>query len=156
MPKINIAVIGGHKASPKYLKIAEELGRLIAQEGWVLVCGGREGVMEAACRGAKSAGGLTLGIMPTTNGEDANEYVDIKIPTGMGYARNFLVVRSAQAVIAVSGSYGTLSEIAFAFNDNRPVIGIGSWEIKGMIQVKSAKMAVEKTKKILKRGTNVK
>jgi len=146
----NIAVIGGHKATSKYLKIAEELGRLIAEQGWVLICGGREGVMEAACRGAKSAGGITVGIMPTTYGEDANEYVDIKIPTGMGYARNFLVARSAQVVIAVSGSYGTLSEIAFAFNDEKPVIGIGSWKIKGMIQVKSAREAVKKAKTHLK------
>jgi uncharacterized protein (TIGR00725 family) len=90
-----------------------------------------------------------VGILPTLNGEDANDFVDIKIPTGMGYARNFLVVRCAQAVIAISGEYGTLSEIAFAFNDNRPVIGIGSWKIKGMIQVKSAKDAIKAAKKAL-------
>jgi uncharacterized protein (TIGR00725 family) len=147
---VNIAVIGGHKAAKKYLKIAQEVGRLIAQNGWVLVCGGREGVMEAACRGAKSAGGTTVGILPSLNGEDANKYVDIKIPTGMGYARNFLVARSAQAVIAISGEYGTLSEIAFAFNDNRPVIGIGSWKIKGMLHAKSAPEAIKKVKACLK------
>ena len=140
--KLNIAVIGGHKAAKKYLKIAQEVGRLIAENGWILVCGGREGVMEAACRGAKSAGGTTVGILPSLNGEDANKYVDIKIPTGMGYARNFLVARSAQAVIAISGEYGTLSEIAFAFNDRRPVIGIGSWKIKGMVHAKSAREAI--------------
>jgi len=146
---INIAVIGGHKAAKKYLKIAEEAGRLIAQNGWVLVCGGREGVMEAACRGAKAAGGVTVGILPTLDGKDANKYVDIKIPTGMGYARNFLVVRAAQAVIAISGEYGTLSEIAFAFNDGRPVIGVGSWRIKGMIHVKTAQEAIKKVKQCL-------
>ena len=146
---INIAVIGGHKAAKKYLKIAEEIGRLIAQNGWVLICGGREGVMEAACRGAKSAGGTTIGILPSLNGEDANKYIDIKIPTGMGYARNFLVVRSAQAAIAISGEYGTLSEIAFAFNDDRPVVGIGSWKIKGMQHAKTAEGAVKKVKQCL-------
>jgi uncharacterized protein (TIGR00725 family) len=146
---INIAVIGGHKATNKYLKIAQEVGCLIAQNGWVLVCGGREGVMEAACRGAKSVGGTTVGILPSLNGEDANKYVDIKIPTGMGYARNFLVVRAAQAVVAISGEYGTLSEIAFAFNDSRPIVGIGSWKIKGMQHAKSAQEALKKVKKCL-------
>ncbi len=146
---INIAVIGGHKAAPKYLKIAESLGRLIAENNWVLVCGGREGVMEAACKGAKAAGGTTVGILPSLNGEDANPYVDIKIPTGIGYARNFLVARSAQVVIAISGSHGTLSEIAMALSDERYVIGIGSWKIKGMIQAKSASEAIEKVKACL-------
>lgn len=146
---VNIAVIGGHKAAKKYLKIAEEIGRLIAQNNWVLVCGGREGVMEAACRGAKSAGGATVGILPSLNGEDANEFVDIKIPTGMGYARNFLVARSAQAVIAISGEYGTLSEIAFALSDERCVIGIGTWKIKGVVHVKTAQEAIKKVKQCL-------
>jgi len=151
MAQINIAVIGGHKAAKKYLKIAHEVGKLIAQNGWVLVCGGREGIMEAACKGAKEAGGLTVGIMPSLSGEDANAYVDIKIPTGMGYARNFLVARAAQAVIAISGEYGTLSEIAFAFNDHRPVIGVGTWKIKGMHYAKSAHEAVRKVKQCLAR-----
>ena len=147
--KTNVAVIGGHRASSKYLKIAEEVGRLIAVNGWVLVCGGREGVMEAACRGAKKAGGTTVGILPSLNGEDANPYVDIKIPTGMGYARNFLVARAAQVVIAIAGECGTLSEIAMALSDERAAIGIGTWKIKGMIQVKSASEAIRKAKQCL-------
>jgi uncharacterized protein (TIGR00725 family) len=150
--KINISVIGGHRASPKHKKIAYEIGQLIAQEGWVLVCGGKEGIMEAACRGAKEAGGLTVGIMPSLDAKEANKFVDVALPTGLGYARNILVARAAKFVIAISGEYGTLSEIAFAFNDpGRAVIGIDSWKIPGMIQVKTAKEAVAMIKKIINR-----
>jgi len=144
---VNISIIGGHKASPKHKKIAYELGRLIASQGWVLVSGGREGIMEAACRGAKSVGGLTIGILPTLDGRDANRYVDIKIPTGLGYARNILVVRASRFVVAICGEYGTLSEIAFAFNDpGRVVIGIDTWDIPGVIKVKTAQAAVRRIK----------
>jgi uncharacterized protein (TIGR00725 family) len=149
--KINISVIGGHKASPKHKKIAYELGQLIAQEGWALICGGKEGIMEAACKGAKSASGLTIGIIPSLDGSDANKFVDVALPTGLGYARNILVVRGSKFVVAISGEYGTLSEIAFAFNDSgRTVIGIDSWKIPGMIQVKTAKEAVSEIKRVLK------
>lgn len=141
---MNVAVIGGFKCSRKFYKCAYELGRLIAQKGWILVCGGRTGVMEAACKGAKEKGGLTVGILPSVSGEDANAYVDIKIPTGLGYARNILVVRAVDIVIAVDGKYGTLSEIAFAFNENKPVIGIDTWEIKGIIKVKTPGQAIKK------------
>jgi len=144
---MNVSVIGGHKCSKKIYKIAEEVGKLIAGQGWVLVCGGRTGVMEAACKGAKEHGGLTVGILPSSDGRDANKYVDVKIPTGLGYARNILVVRAADAVIAISGEYGTLSEIAFAFNEEKIIIGIDTWEIEGIKKVKSAKEAVEHIKK---------
>lgn len=147
---MNIAVVGGHKCSKKIYRIAEELGSLIAQQGWVLVCGGGSGVMEAACKGAKKQGGLTVGILPGSDEEEANKYLDVKIPTGLGYARNILVVRAAKAVIAISGEYGTLSEIAFAFNEEKPIVGIDTWKIKGVKKVKTAKEAVNYIKKKVK------
>jgi uncharacterized protein (TIGR00725 family) len=124
-----IAVIGAGRCSADVASVAEAVGREIAQRGAVLVCGGLGGVMEAACRGAKSVGGLTVGILPGTLREDANAYVDISIVTGMGEARNVLVVQSAQAVIAVHGEYGTLSEIGHALKLGIPVVGIGTWQL---------------------------
>ncbi|MDP2924420.1 MAG: TIGR00725 family protein [Candidatus Omnitrophota bacterium] len=144
---MNIAVVGGHKCSRKHYKIAQKLGELIAQEGWTLICGGRTGVMEAVCKGAKSKGGLTVGILPSYDAKDVNPYVDIKIPTGLGYARNVFVVRAADIVIAISGHYGTLSEIAFAFNEGKKVLGIDTWNIKGVIKVKKAEDAIRYIKK---------
>jgi uncharacterized protein (TIGR00725 family) len=113
--KRNIAVIGGHKCSRQTYAIARRTGQLIASCGWALVCGGGPGVMEAACRGAKEKGGLTIGILPSYDGKEANNYLDIRLTTGLGYARNILIIRSCEAVIAIDGEYGTLSEIAFAF-----------------------------------------
>ena len=124
-----IAVIGGSAPEPDELVHAEEVGRLLAEAGVVLVCGGLGGVMEAACRGAKSAGGLTIGILPGVDRNQANRYVDIVLPTGMGYARNVLVAYSGQAVIAVGGSSGTLSEMCFATFLGIPVISLGSWSM---------------------------
>jgi uncharacterized protein (TIGR00725 family) len=124
-----IAVIGNSKASAQEIKLAEEIGREIAQNGAVLVCGGLDGVMEAACRGATTEGGLTVGILPGTSRNDANEYVQIPVVTGIGYARNMIVVKSAQAVIAIGGSYGTLTEIGFALKNGIPVIGLNTWEL---------------------------
>ncbi|NQT28580.1 MAG: TIGR00725 family protein [Candidatus Omnitrophica bacterium] len=150
---MNVAVIGGHKCSKEIYRIAEEVGSLIAERGWILICGGLTGVMEAACKGAKKGDGLTVGILPGSSQEAANKYVDVKIPTGLGYARNILVVRAADAVIAISGEYGTLSEIAFAFNEEKPIVGIDTWEIKGIKKVKSAKKAINY---IRRRAKNVK
>jgi len=107
--KLFIAVIGGSECSPEEAKMAEEVGRELALRGATIVCGGLGGVMEAACRGAHSAKGITVGILPGDDREAANPHVDIPIVTGMGYARNAIVVKSAQAVIAIAGSYGTLS-----------------------------------------------
>jgi hypothetical protein len=146
---MNISVIGGSKCSKRDYDIAQELGRLIAQEGWTLICGGRSGIMEAACKGAKEAGGITVAILPSVDGKDANRYVDVKIPTGLGYARNVLVVRASNIVVAISGEYGTLSEIAFAFNEDRTVIGINTWNIKGVVKVKDAKTAIRYIKGIV-------
>lgn len=123
-----IAVIGGSNCTKQVARLAEEVGRELGHRGVTLVCGGLGGVMEAACRGAKAAGGLTIGILPAGR-EEANPYVDIPIVTGMGYARNVIVVRSAQAVIAIDGSYGTLSEIAHAISYHIPVIGLGTWHL---------------------------
>jgi uncharacterized protein (TIGR00725 family) len=105
------------------------VGRLIARAGALLVCGGLGGVMEAACRGAKAEGGATLGILPGGDRRDANRWVDVAIPTGLGEARNVLVVRAADALIAIGGEFGTLSEIAFALKAGKPVIGFGTWEL---------------------------
>lgn len=124
-----IAVVGGGSCSAEVAKLAEEVGRGLAEQGAVLMCGGLGGVMEAACRGAKSAGGLTIGVLPGDNRHSANPYVDIPIVTGMGYARNVIIARSAQAVVAVDGSYGTLSEIAHALQSGVPVIGLGTWSL---------------------------
>ncbi|MFA5008915.1 MAG: TIGR00725 family protein [Candidatus Omnitrophota bacterium] len=148
---MNISVIGGSTCSKKDYKIAQELGSLIAREGWTLICGGRTGIMEAACKGAKSAGGTTVAILPSRDAKDANAFVDVKIPTGLGYARNILVVRASDIIVAVSGKYGTLSEIAFAFNEDRCVIGINTWKIKGVVQVETALQAVSYIKRILKK-----
>jgi uncharacterized protein (TIGR00725 family) len=124
-----IAVIGAGQCDGRTAATAEEVGRLLAQKGVTVVCGGLGGVMEAACRGAKSAGGLTLGILPGTSAKESNRWVDVAIPTGLGEARNILVVRSAQAVIAVGGEFGTLSEIAFALKLGIPVIGLKTWQL---------------------------
>jgi hypothetical protein len=124
-----IAVIGAGRCSAAVAAVAEAVGRELAQRGVVLVCGGLGGVMEAACRGAKSAGGLTVGILPGTSRQEANPYVDIPIVSGMGEARNVLVVQSAQAVIAVHGEYGTLSEIGHALKLGIPVVGIDTWQL---------------------------
>jgi uncharacterized protein (TIGR00725 family) len=122
-----IGVIGEGDYGPELYEIAEVAGRLIAQRGAAVVCGGLRGVMEAACRGAVAAGGTTIGILPGTDRADANPYVTIALPTGMGEARNVLVVRAADALIAVGGRYGTLSEIALALKLGKPLVGIRSW-----------------------------
>lgn len=146
---MNIAVIGGYSCSKKVYKLAERLGELIAQEGWVLICGGGSGVMEAACKGAKKKGGLTVGILPSLEGGEANPYLDVTIPTGLGYARNILVVRAADCIIALDGKYGTLSEIAFSLNEGKIVYGIDTWDIKGVIKIKTPLAAIEDIKKKL-------
>ena len=127
--KIIIAVIGGSEPSPEEARLAEEVGRELGKQGATLVCGGLGGVMEAACRGASSEGGVTIGILPGDRPEAANPYVQIPIVTGTGYARNIAVVKSAQAVIAIGGSYGTLSEISHALQSGIPVIGLNTWSL---------------------------
>ncbi|UCH43488.1 MAG: TIGR00725 family protein [Dehalococcoidales bacterium] len=129
MKKNIVAVIGGGEPSAEETRLAEEVGRELARQGVTLVCGGLGGVMEAACRGASAEGGVTIGILPGDSPKTANPYVQIPIVTGIGYARNISVVKSSQAVIAVGGSYGTLSEIAYALQSNIPVIGLNTWSL---------------------------
>ncbi len=145
-----IAVIGAGECDAETYARAVEVGRELAKRGAWIVCGGRGGVMEAACCGAKEAGGLTIGILPGTDSREANRYVDIPIVTGLGEARNVIVVRSARAVIALDGEFGTLSEIALALKFGKPVIGLDTWELakggeraKGIIVARDAKEAVE-------------
>jgi hypothetical protein len=124
-----IAVIGGGQCSAAEAQLAEAVGRELAKRGAVVVCGGLTGVMEAVCKGARAEGGITVGILPGDSAAEANPYVQIPVVTGMGYARNSIVVKSAQAVIAIDGSYGTLSEIAYALQYGIPVIGLNTWVI---------------------------
>jgi uncharacterized protein (TIGR00725 family) len=142
--KIHIGVIGGNKAGPEFAKQAYEIGRLIAQREAILICGGLGGVMQEAARGAKEAGGLTIGILPGMRAAEANPYIDIAIATGLGYTRNSLVAMNADIVIAVDGEYGTLSEIAFAHIYKKAVIGLGTWDIPGIIPVSTAEAAVSR------------
>jgi len=140
--KLRIGVIGGSSPSPRHRKIAFEVGRLIAEKKAILVCGGLSGVMEAAARGAKSAGGWTVGILPGTSPGEANPYIDIPVATGIGYARNALVAMNADALIAVDGHYGTLTEIAYGRIYGKRVIGLGTWEILGVEKAETPEEAV--------------
>ena len=124
-----IAVIGAGRCSEEIAQVAESVGRELARRGATLVCGGLGGVMEAACRGAKSEGGLTIGILPGSSRRETNLYVDIPVVTGLGEARNVIVVRTSQAVIAVDGEYGALSEIAYALKLGIPVVGLNTWQL---------------------------
>lgn len=124
-----IAVIGSAVCDEETAALARQVGGEIARRGAVVVCGGRGGVMEAACQGAKTAGGLTVGILPGFDSREANPYVDLSIVTGLGEARNAIVVRTAGAVVAIRGGYGTLSEIGLALKMGRPVVGLGTWDL---------------------------
>ena len=150
-----IAVIGGSSpTNPEHVRLAEEVGRELANRGVGLVCGGLSGIMEAACRGAKSAGGTTIGILPGRSSRDANSYVDIPIVTTMGFSRNVIVVHTGDAVIAIGGAFGTLSEIAHALGDSIPVVALNTWPLsrngdgqpvdKAMMQASDPVDAVEK------------
>ena len=134
-PRAWIAVVGpGVRADEAELALAEEVGAAVAEAGAGLVCGGLGGVMEAACRGAKSRLGRTLGLLPGDDRSAANGWVDVAVPTGLGELRNALIVRSADAIIAIGGGPGTLSEIGFALKTGTPVVGLGTWDIDGRVQ----------------------
>ena len=122
-----IAVIGGSDAKPEHIRLAESVGQELAKRGVTVVCGGLSGVMEAVCRGVKSSGGNTIGILPGRSPKEANEFIDVPIVTSMGYARNVIVVHTGEAVIAIGGAYGTLSEIGHALSDEIPVVGLNTW-----------------------------
>jgi len=148
MRKKVVGVIGGHKCTPEVEQIAQELGKKLAKVVDILVSGGLSGTMKAVCQGFKAGGGITIGIIPGYDKKDANEFVDIVIPTGLGLARNVLVVKSADVVVALPGEAGTLSEIAYCLQFSIPVISVDSWDIPGVIKAKTAEEAVEKVKKL--------
>jgi uncharacterized protein (TIGR00725 family) len=149
MPRRAIAVIGAGECDRETYDVAYEVGKLIAERGAMVVTGGRTGVMEAASRGARDAGGLVVGILPDRDASAANDAVEVAIPTGMGELRNGLVVGSAEAVIAVGGEWGTLSEIGFALKMGKPVVGWNTWKFvrhgapeDGMLSASTAAEAV--------------
>jgi uncharacterized protein (TIGR00725 family) len=144
-----VGVIGGHSCTAKVEQISLNLGKNIAKVAEILVSGGLSGTMKAVCSGFKIGGGTTIGIIPSYNKADANPFVDIVIPTGMGLARNLLVVKSADVVIALPGAAGTLSEIAYCLQFGIPVISLNSWDIPGVLKAKTVEEAVRKAQKIL-------
>jgi uncharacterized protein (TIGR00725 family) len=144
-----VAVVGPGDASPEELHTAEEVGAGLAAAGAVVVTGGLGGVMEAACRGARSRRGRTIGILPGEDREAANGWVEIAIATGLGELRNGLVVRAADALVAIGGGHGTLSEIALALKLGRPVVGLGTWEIHGVDHVSTPEDALGRIAAVL-------
>ncbi len=141
----HVGVIGAGECSDKTYQLARNLGSEIGKKGWILVCGGLGGVMEAAARGCTEAGGMTVGILPGLEKTSANTYIKIPVPTGLGEGRNLLVVRASDVLISVAGGYGTLSEIALALKINKPVIGLETWEdIQGVQYVSDHHEAIQK------------
>ena len=138
-----ISVIGDGNPTEKISLLAEEVGRLLAKKGIIIVCGGLEGVMESVCRGAKKYGGTTIGIIPGIKASDANRWVDIPICTGMSQARNVIIATTGDAIIAIGGKYGTLSEISHALSINKPVIGLNTWNLS---QIKNINPSIIKAK----------
>jgi uncharacterized protein (TIGR00725 family) len=147
-----VAVIGSGEPDPERDRQAENVGRALAEHGAVLLCGGLGGVMEAACRGATLAGGTTVGLLPGPDRRGANPHLTIALPTGMGELRNGLIVRGADAVIAVGGEYGTLSEIGFALKLGRPVVGLQTWELAREGVPREAVMVVESAEEAVRRA----
>ena len=142
---VQIGVIGGREASPEGLEMTVEVGREFARRGAIIVCGGMGGVMEAACRGAREAGGTTVGILPDLSADEGNPHLDVIIPTGMGLARNVLIINACHGVIAIEGKYGTLSEMALALQKGIPMVSLNSWNVdESIITVCSAKEAVDR------------
>ena len=156
MAKICIAVIGGSRPTEEEREAAHRIGAMIARRGAVLICGGLGGVMEEAARGAKEGGGLTIGILPGLRKSDANPFIDVPIVTGMWEGRNLLVASSGDAVIAVGGRLGTLTEIAFGLLRGRPVVGLGTWELdearcpgQGIVRAETPEDAVKKAFRLI-------
>ena len=146
-----IGVVGPGDASSQELWLAEEVGAGLASMGAVVVTGGLGGVMEAACRGARSRRGRTVGLLPGDDRADANGWVEIALATGMGELRNGLVVRASDALVAVGGGHGTLSEVALALKLGRPVVGLGTWAVHGVAEVSTADAAIERIARVLAR-----
>ena len=158
-----IGVIGAGEPTPEIYSLAETVGKELGKRGVTLVCGGLGGVMEAACRGAKKAGGTTIGVLPGNDKSSANPWVDVTIPTGMGHSRNVIIVKTAEVIIAVGGAYGTLSEIGHSLAEQVPVVGLKTWEIfregqkdKSITIAESPADAVEKAMNMLNESNLVK
>jgi len=150
---IHLAVIGAGNASPEIYELAMNVGREAARRGWIVVTGGLGGVMEAAARGAQDAGGLTVGILPGGDRSEANLYIQIAVATHIRHARNSIIAHTADALIAVDGEYGTLSEIALGLKLGKPVIGLKTaWDIPGIVPVNSPGEAIEKVIALLKKN----
>jgi uncharacterized protein (TIGR00725 family) len=147
--KIQIGVIGAGSSDAETSAKAYKVGKAIADCGAALICGGMGGVMEEACKGAKEAGGVTIGILPTDKRGTGNRELDYEIVTNAGHARNVFIAHSADALIAVSGSYGTLSEISISLKLGKPVIGLNSWDIPGVIPVDDPELAVAKAMELI-------
>lgn len=147
--KVTISVIGGHNIDKSVESLAHLVGNKEANVGAFLVCGGLEGSMEAASKGAKEAGGMTIGLLPGKDKADANPYIDIALPTSIGFARNAIVACSADIIIALPGSHGTSSEISYGLVYNRPVIDLGGWNIDGMIQINGIEELEEKLNELI-------
>ena len=144
-----VGVIGGGECTDSTYKTAQSLGFEIGKKGWILVCGGLGGVMEAAAKGCAEAGGMTLGILPGSQRDSANPYIRIALPTGLGEGRNLLVVRTSDVLVSIGGGYGTLSEIALALKAGKPVIGLETWEhIQGIQYVSHPDEVIEKIDRI--------
>lgn len=139
-----MGIIGGSRAGESACRTAYEVGRLLAERGAIVVCGGLGGVMEAAARGAREAGGFSIGILPGSSPADANASIDVPVATGLGYTRNSLVAMNADALIAIDGEFGTLSEIAYGGIYGRPVVGLGTWEIRNVAPAATPAEAVER------------
>lgn len=151
MRKKVVSVIGGRTCNREVEQIAQNLGKKLAKVVDILITGGLSGIMEVVCKGFKSAGGLTIGIIPGYGKNEANHFVDIVIPTGLGLARNVLVVKSADVVVALPGEAGTLSEIAYCLQFGIPVISLKSWDIQGVIKVNTVEEAIDRVRELLKR-----
>ena len=152
---MKIGVIGASRCSKRIARIAYQVGKEIAKRKAILICGGLGGVMEEVAKGAKKNKGLTIGILPGFSASDANPYIDVPIVTGMNHGRNIIVVRSCDAIVAIGGREGTLSEIAFALKLRIPLIGVESWDIEGVIEAKDARAAVSQAFQALKRKKKI-
>ena len=142
--KIHIAVIGAGDCSQEIYNLAKELGHMIAQREWILICGGLGGVMEGAAKGCYKAGGMTVGILPGGERDSANPFIHLAIPTGLGEGRNLLVVKASDVVLSIAGGYGTLSEIGLALKTGKPVIGLKTWpSIDGVDYVETPQQAID-------------
>ena len=142
--KKRIAVFGGSKCTVQTAEIAEMVGKLLAEKGALVYCGGRSGVMKAVSKGTSEAGGTVVGILPGVDAFGINRYVTVPVATGAGQGRNVMIANSVHGAIAIAGAYGTLSEIAHTLSQNKPVVTLGSWDIKGVNETQTPEGAVQK------------